>query len=61
MDAIGIQLSQVDQFFHFRDDVIGPGCPDGVEIPRGLSIDEISPTVAFPRFDETKIAAQRAL
>src|ERR1700691_6545366 len=59
VDAIGIQLSQLDDFFYFGDDVVRRCGHHGVVIPRGFSIDEISPAITLPGFDERHVAAQR--
>src|SRR5437879_2032892 len=54
------KLADVDKLFDFGDDVIGGSGHHGIEVARGLPIDEIAPAVAFPRLDEREIAAQAA-
>src|SRR6266446_1066857 len=61
MHLIGVELAEFDQFFHFSDDVIGSCCHHGIEVARGLAIDEVAPAVAFPPLDERKVTAQAAL
>src|SRR6267142_996267 len=61
VDLIGIELAKVDEFFYFGDDVVGGGGHHGIEVARGLAVDEISPAVAFPGFDEREIATQATL
>src|SRR5258707_11118742 len=61
MNLIGVELAKLDEFFNFGDDVVGGGGHHGIEVARGLAIDEIAPAVAFPGFDESEIAAQGAL
>src|SRR5436309_1401524 len=50
-----------DEFFDFGDDVVGGGSHHGIEVARGLAVDEVAPAIAFPRFDEGEIAAEAAL
>src|SRR5258708_35569324 len=44
----------------FGDYVSGGSGHHGIEIARGLAIDEIAPAIAFPGFDEREVAAQAA-
>src|SRR5260370_36929214 len=60
MNLIGVELAEFNEFFNFGDDVVGGGGHHGIEVARRLAIDEIAPAVAFPRFDESEIAAQAA-
>src|SRR5712691_12084036 len=60
MNLIGVELAQVDEFFDFGNDVVSSGGHHGIEVARGLAIDEIAPAVAFPRFDESEISADGA-
>src|SRR2546430_4594406 len=55
------KLADVDKLFDFGDDVIGGSGHHGIEVARGLPIDEIAPAVSFPRLDEREIAAEAAL
>src|SRR5438876_6319139 len=58
---IGVELAELHQFFHFGDDVIRGSRHHRIEVARHLSVDEVAPAVAFPRFDERKISAETAL
>src|SRR5216683_998877 len=55
------QGSQLDKLFDFGDHVIRGRGHHRIEISRRLTIDEVSPAIAFPRLDEREIAAQAAL
>src|SRR5882762_5086014 len=61
VDLVGFELADFHKLFNFGDDVIGGGGHHGIEVARGLAIDEIAPAVAFPGFDESEIAAQATL
>src|SRR5258708_21507318 len=61
MNLIGVKLAQFDELFDFGNNVVGGGSHHGIKVARGLSIDEVAPAVAFPRFDEREIAADGAL
>src|SRR6266446_1241883 len=61
VDLVGRELAELDQLFDFGDYVIGGGGHHGIEVARGLAIDEIAPAVALPGFDESEISAQGAL
>src|SRR6266851_7196183 len=61
VNLVSLKLAGFDEFFDFGDDVIGGGSHHGIEVARSLSINEIAPAVAFPRFDESEIAAEAAL
>ena len=61
MYVIGVELAEFDEFFHFGDDVIRGSRHHRVKVARRLSVDEVAPAVAFPRFDERKISAETAL
>src|ERR1700693_3417826 len=58
MDLVRWKLPELDELFDFGDYVVGGGGHHGVEVARGLAIDEIAPAVALPGFDEGEIAAQ---
>src|SRR6267378_1595112 len=60
VNLVWVELAEVDEFFDFGNDVIGGGGHHGIEIARGLAIDEIAPAIAFPCFDEREIAAEGA-
>src|SRR5438552_6466835 len=61
MYLIGVELAELHQFFHFGDDVIRGSRHHRVKVARRLSVDEVAPAVAFPRFDKRKISAETAL
>jgi len=61
VNLIGRKRAKLDKFFDFGDDVVGGGGHHGIEVARGLAIEEIAPAVALPRFDESKVAANAAL
>jgi hypothetical protein len=61
VNLIGVELAEFDEFFDFGYDVVGGGGHHGIEVARGLAIDEVAPAIAFPGFDESKIAADGAL
>src|SRR5216683_3865198 len=58
---VGRELAKFHELFDFGDHVIGGGSHHGIEVARGLAIDEIAPAIAFPSFDKREIAAQAAL
>src|SRR5690242_1438832 len=58
---VRVKLADVEQLFDFGDDIIGGGGHHGIEVARGLAVDEVAPAVAFPRLDEREVAAQAAL
>ena len=61
VDLVRRELAQIDKLFDFSDDVIGRGGHHGIEVARGLAVDEIAPAVAFPGFDEGEVTADGAL
>src|SRR6267378_6051095 len=61
VDLVGWELAQLDELLDFGDYVIGRGGHHRIEVARSFSVDEIAPAIALPGFDESKIAAKRAL
>src|SRR5713226_6203972 len=61
VDLVGRELAELYELFNFGDYVVGGGGHHGIEVARGLAIDEIAPAIALPCFDESEIAAQGAL
>src|SRR5439155_10351459 len=61
VNQVGVDLARLDQVLHFGDgDSAGRG-HHGVEVPRGLPVDEIAEPVPLPRPDQRVVAADRAL
>ncbi len=60
VDRFRSQRALLDDLFHFRNHAIRRRRHDRIKIPRGLAIDQVSPAVALPRFDESEIPAKRA-
>src|SRR5258706_4503880 len=46
--------------FNLSDRYAARGRHHGIEVARGLAIDEIAPLIALPRLDEREVGAQRA-
>src|SRR6266852_2529014 len=61
VDLVGRQLAEFDELLDFSDYVIGGRGHHGIEVARGLAIDEIAPAIAFPGFDEREVPTQPAL
>src|ERR1700691_3837763 len=61
MHHIRIKFSQFYQMFDFGDCDLCRGCHHGIEIARGLAINEVAPSVTLPGLDEGEIGFQRAL
>src|SRR5947207_9590170 len=61
MNLIGVELAEFHELFDFGDHMVGSGGHHGIEVARGLAVDEIAPAVTFPSFDEGEIAADGAL
>src|SRR6266852_8868572 len=61
VDLVGRELAELDELLDFSDYVIGGGGHHGIEVARGLAIDEIAPAIAFPGFDEREVPTQPAL
>src|SRR5262249_17889008 len=61
MDAIRIELADLDQLFDFSDGDLAGGGDHWVEVARGLAIDEVAPAIALPRFDDREVAVDRVL
>src|SRR5712664_1426220 len=61
VDLVGRELAEFDELLDFGDYVIGGGGDHGIEVARGLAVDEIAPAVTLPGFDEGELAAQGAL
>ena len=59
VDHVGIEFADFDQLFDFGDGDFGGGRHHGIEVARGLAIDEIAPFVALPRFDESEVGFER--
>src|SRR6266436_6667022 len=60
VDLVGRELAEFDELLDFGDYVIGGGGHHGIEVARGLAVDEIAPAVALPGFDESEVAAKGA-
>src|SRR6266446_940745 len=60
MNLVRVQLAKSGEVFYFGDDVIGGGGPHGIEVARGLAINEIAPAIALPGFDESEVATKAA-
>src|SRR5579862_4497220 len=61
MNGIRLDLADLNEVFHFcNGDPAGSG-HDGIKIPGCLAINEITPPVALPRFDECEICLQSLL
>src|SRR5713226_729007 len=58
MHLVGVELAEFNQFFDFGDHVVRSGGHHGIEVARGLSINQVAPAVAFPRLDEREITAK---
>src|SRR2546421_3511144 len=61
MNLIGVELAEFHELFDFGDHIVGSGGHHGIEVARGLAVDEIAPAVTFPSFDEGEIASDGAL
>src|ERR1035441_3973665 len=48
MDRFRVEPTELDHLFDFRDDIIGGGGHHGIEVSRGLAIDEVAPAIALP-------------
>ena len=55
VNVIGFELAHFDQLFHFGDANLAAGRDHGIEIARGLAIDEVAGLVALPGFDDGDI------
>src|SRR5260370_6613056 len=60
MNVIRVVLAELYEFFDFGDNVVGGSRHHGIEVARGLAIDEVAPAIAFPCLDECEITAQAA-
>src|SRR5262245_41874824 len=58
---VGIDLAGLDQMLDFGNRAAGGGGHHRVEIPRRLSISEVSIGVALPRLDKREVGQQRSL
>src|SRR5882724_4981856 len=61
VDVVGIEFAYFDQVLYFGDYVVGGCGHHGIKIAGGFAIDEISPAIALPGFDEGEVAADAAL
>src|SRR6185437_6565921 len=61
VDRVWRNLADLDQILNFRDRHLRGGRHHGIEVPRGLAINEIAPLVALPGADESKIGFQPSL
>src|SRR5260370_34522284 len=60
MNLIRVELAELYEFFDFGDNVVGGIRHHGIEVARGLALDEVAPAIAFPCLDECEITAQAA-
>src|SRR5579863_5306008 len=60
-DDIGIEFAEINQFFHLRDGHLRRRGHYGVKISRCLAVNQVSPSIAFPCFDESVISFKGAL
>src|SRR5271168_5280046 len=58
MHRIGIEAPGFNQLFDLGNRDLSRGCHHGIEIARSLAIDEVTPCVALPGFDEGKVSFQ---
>src|SRR5579864_5961374 len=58
VNHVGVQFSYLGQMFDLSDGDRRGGGHHGVEVARRLSVNQISPAVPFPGFDEGEIRLQ---
>src|SRR6185369_3532010 len=56
--AIGLESADLNQVLDFCNCYARRGCHYGIEVSRGLSINEVAPGIALPRSDESKVRGQ---
>src|SRR5688572_29214036 len=61
MDAVGIELTGLDQLFDFGYGMSRRGGHHRIEVARGFPVDEIAEAIALPRFHEREVGVQRRL
>ena len=61
MHRVRIKFTHFDQLLDFRDRNLCSRRHHGIEVPRGLPIDEIAPAISLPRLDEGEVGPERPL
>src|SRR3954470_15933154 len=61
MNEVGLELTDFHEFFDLGDGDASGGGHHGIKVARCLPINEITPAVAFPGFDESEVGAKSAL
>src|SRR5262249_58170057 len=60
VDVIGLEYDDFYKLFPLRNGDTSRRCHDWIKVARSLSINEVAPSVAFPRFDEREVRGKRA-
>src|SRR4029077_19443066 len=60
VNGVWVPLTKIHELLHFRDDVVCCRGHEGIKISCGLTVNEVSPAVAFPGFHKCELAAQSA-
>src|SRR3974390_3139894 len=61
VNLVGIEFAGFDQNFDLRNRDASAGGRVGIEVARGLAIDEVAVGIALPRFNERDVSADAAL